>query len=505
MKSYFPKDFLWGGAIAANQAEGAWNEDGKGMSVADVARFKPDVSVEDYKSQWHTSLADIAIAKETDDTVYYPKRRGIDFYHHYKEDIRLFGEMGFKTLRVSIAWTRIFPNGNEEEPNQKGLDYYRDMFEELRKNGIEPLVTLSHYEMPLYLVDHYDGWVSREVVGFFAKFSETVFREYKGLVKYWLSFNEIDSVFRHPFTTVGVVEEKYADKKAAEEAIYQALHHQFVASAQATKQLREIIPGAQMGAMLTKTMTYAETCDPEEVLMAQKANRDNHFYADVQVFGEYPKHVLNYFEENGFQIERTEEDLRLLKDYTVDFLSFSYYMSMVVSKNADKREKVGGNLTTGVKNPYLETSEWGWQVDPVGLRISLIDLYDAYRIPLFVVENGIGSTDVLTKDGTVEDDYRIDYFREHFKQMNLAIKDGVEVMGYTSWGCIDIVSASTSQMAKRYGFIYVDADDYGKGTYNRYKKKSFHWYKDVIATNGDSLYAEQESGRTAAEKSPAIN
>jgi 6-phospho-beta-glucosidase len=504
MKSYFPKDFLWGGAIAANQAEGAWNEDGKGMSVADVARFKPDVSVEDYKSQWHTSLADIAIAKETDDTVYYPKRRGIDFYHHYKEDIRLFGEMGFKTLRVSIAWTRIFPNGNEEEPNQKGLDYYRDMFEELRKNGIEPLVTLSHYEMPLYLVDHYDGWVSREAVGFFAKFSETVFREYKDLVKYWLSFNEIDSVFRHPFTTVGVVEEKYADKKATEEAIYQALHHQFVASAQATKQLREIIPGAQMGAMLTKTMTYAETCDPEEVLMAQKANRDNHFYADVQVFGEYPKHVLNYFEENGFQIERTEEDLRLLKDYTVDFLSFSYYMSMVVSKNADKREKVGGNLTTGVKNPYLETSEWGWQVDPVGLRISLIDLYDAYRIPLFVVENGIGSTDVLTKDGTVEDDYRIDYFREHFKQMNLAIKDGVELMGYTSWGCIDIVSASTSQMAKRYGFIYVDADDYGKGTYNRYKKKSFHWYKDVIVTNGDSLYAEQESERTAAEKSPAI-
>ena len=260
------------------------------------------------------------------------------------------------------------------------------------------------------------------------------FREYKDLVKYWLSFNEIDSVFRHPFTTVGVIEEKYADKKAAEEAIYQALHHQFVASAEATKLLREIIPGAQMGAMLTKTMTYAETCDPDEVLMAQKANRDNHFYADVQIFGEYPKHVLNYFEENGFQIAWTEEDLQLLKEYTVDFLSFSYYMSMVVSKNAAQREKVGGNLMTGVKNPYLNTSEWGWQVDPVGLRISLIDLYDTYRIPLFVVENGIGSTDVLTADGTVEDDYRIAYFRDHFEQMNLAIKDGVELMGYTSMG-----------------------------------------------------------------------
>ena len=289
MKSYYPKDFLWGGAIAANQAEGAWNVDGKGMSVADVARFKPSISVEDYKSQWHVSLEDIAIAKETDDVVYYPKRRGIDFFHRYKEDIALFAEMGFKVLRVSIAWTRIFPNGNEAEPNQKGLDYYRDLLETLRAHNIEPLVTLSHYEMPLYLVENYDGWVSREVVGFFTKFSETVFREYKDLVTYWLSFNEIDSVFRHPFTTVGVIEEKYADKKAAEEAIYQALHHQFVASAEATKLLREIIPGAQMGAMLTKTMTYAETCDPDEVLMAQKANRDNHFYADVQIFGEYPE------------------------------------------------------------------------------------------------------------------------------------------------------------------------------------------------------------------------
>lgn len=493
MKSYYPKDFLWGGAIAANQAEGAWNVDGKGMSVADVARFKPSISVEDYKSQWHVSLEDIATAKETDDVVYYPKRRGIDFFHRYKEDIALFGEMGFKVLRVSIAWTRIFPNGNEAEPNQKGLDYYRDLLETLRAHNIEPLVTLSHYEMPLYLVENYDGWVSRDVVGFFTKFSETVFREYKDLVTYWLTFNEIDSVFRHPFTTVGVVEEKYADKKASEEAIYQALHHQFVASAEATKLLREIIPGAQMGAMLTKTMTYAETCDPDEVLMAQKANRDNHFYADVQIFGEYPKHVLNYFEENGFKIDRTEEDLQLLKDYTVNFLSFSYYMSMVVSKNASQREKVGGNLMTGVKNPYLNTSEWGWQVDPVGLRISLIDLYDTYRIPLFIVENGIGSTDVLTEDGTVIDDYRIAYFRDHFEQMNLAIKDGVELMGYTSWGCIDIVSASTSQMTKRYGFIYVDADDLGNGTYDRFKKKSFHWYKDVIETNGASLYTELQT------------
>ena len=483
----FPDNFLWGGAIAANQCEGAWNEDGKGMSVADVAMFKPNVDKKDYVSQWHIDMDDIRKARETDDVVYYPKRHGVDFYHHYEEDIALFAEMGFKTLRLSIAWTRLFPNGDEEKPNEKGLLFYENVFKCLRKHNIEPLVTLSHYEMPLYLVENYEGWASREVVDMFVKFATTCFERYKDLVKYWLTFNEIDSVFRHPFTTVGIVEDNYASKNEAEEAIYKALHHQLVASALVTKYAREIIPGAQIGCMVTKTLTYPETCKPEDIYLAMMDNRTNNLYTDVQVRGKYPLWIKKLWKDKGFEIPILEGDEEILAAHTVDFISFSYYMSMVQSIHAEKREKVGGNLTTGVKNPYLSTSEWGWQIDPKGLEISLIDLYDRYQKPLWIVENGLGYNDVVNEDGTIEDDYRINYFADHFKAIGHAIENGVEVMGYTSWGCIDIVSASTSQMSKRYGFIYVDVDDYNKGTYKRLKKKSFDWYKKVIETNGEIL------------------
>lgn len=483
----FPDNFLWGGAIAANQCEGAWNEDGKGMSVADVAMFKPNVDKKDYVSQWHIDMDDIRKARETDDIVYYPKRHGVDFYHHYEEDIALFAEMGFKTLRLSIAWTRLFPNGDEEKPNEKGLLFYENVFKCLRKHNIEPLVTLSHYEMPLYLVENYEGWASREVVDMFVKFATTCFERYKDLVKYWLTFNEIDSVFRHPFTTVGIVEDNYASKNEAEEAIYKALHHQLVASALVTKYAREIIPGAQIGCMVTKTLTYPETCNPEDIYLAMMDNRTNNLYTDVQVRGKYPLWIKKLWKDKGFEIPILEGDEEILVAHTVDFISFSYYMSMVQSIHAEKREKVGGNLTTGVKNPYLSTSEWGWQIDPKGLEISLIDLYDRYQKPLWIVENGLGYNDVVNEDGTIEDDYRINYFADHFKAIGHAIENGVEVMGYTSWGCIDIVSASTSQMSKRYGFIYVDVDDYNKGTYKRLKKKSFDWYKKVIETNGEIL------------------
>lgn len=483
----FPDNFLWGGAIAANQCEGAWNEDGKGMSVADVAMFKPNVDKKDYVSQWHIDMDDIRKARETDDVVYYPKRHGVDFYHHYEEDIALFAEMGFKTLRLSIAWTRLFPNGDEEKPNKKGLLFYENVFKCLRKHNIEPLVTLSHYEMPLYLVENYEGWASREVVDMFVKFATTCFERYKDLVKYWLTFNEIDSVFRHPFTTVGIVEDNYASKNEAEEAIYKALHHQLVASALVTKYAREIIPGAQIGCMVTKTLTYPETCNPEDIYLAMMDNRTNNLYTDVQVRGKYPLWIKKLWKDKGFEIPILEGDEEILAAHTVDFISFSYYMSMVQSIHAEKREKVGGNLTTGVKNPYLSTSEWGWQIDPKGLEISLIDLYDRYQKPLWIVENGLGYNDVVNEDGTIEDDYRINYFADHFKAIGHAIENGVEVMGYTSWGCIDIVSASTSQMSKRYGFIYVDVDDYNKGTYKRLKKKSFDWYKKVIETNGEIL------------------
>lgn len=483
----FPEGFLWGGAIAANQCEGAWNTDGKGMSVADVAMFKPHVDKKDYVSQWHTSPEDIQKAKETEDVVYYPKRHGIDFYHHYKEDIALFAEMGFKTLRLSIAWTRIFPNGDESKPNEAGLAFYENVFRCLKEHNIEPLVTLSHYEMPLYLVENYEGWAKRDVVDMFVKFAKVCFERYKGLVKYWLTFNEIDSVFRHPFTTVGIVEENYASKWEAEEAIYKALHHQLLASALVTKYAKEIIPEAQVGCMVTKTLTYPETCNPEDIYLAYMDNRTNSLYTDVQVRGEYPLWIKKVWKDKGFNIPVLMGDEEILKAYTVDFISFSYYMSMVQSVHGEQREKVGGNLTTGVKNPYLSTSEWGWQVDPKGLEISLMDLYDRYQKPVWVVENGLGYNDVVKEDGTIEDDYRIEYFRNHFKAIGDAIENGVEVMGYTSWACIDLVSASTSQMTKRYGFIYVDLDDYNQGSYKRSKKKSFDWYKHVIETNGREL------------------
>lgn len=483
----FPKGFLWGGAIAANQCEGAWNVDGKGMSVADVAMFKPNVDKKDYVSQWHVSPQDIENARKSQDEVYYAKRHGIDFYHRYKEDIELFAQMGFKTLRLSIAWTRIFPNGDEKHPNEAGLKYYEDVFRCLREHHIEPLVTLSHYEMPLYLTEQYEGWASREVVDMFVKFSKVCFERYKDLVKYWLTFNEIDSVFRHPFTTVGIIEENYASKEQAEEAIYKALHHQFVASSLATRYAKEIIPDAKVGCMVTKTLTYPETCNPEDIYLALMDNRFNSLYTDVQVHGKYPLWIKKLWKDKGFQIPILEGDEEILAAHTVDFISFSYYMSMVQSVHASKREKVGGNLTTGVKNPYLDTSEWGWQVDPKGLEISLIDLYDRYQKPVWVVENGLGYNDVVQEDGAIQDDYRIQYFSDHFKAIARAIENGVEVMGYTSWACIDLVSASTSQMSKRYGFIYVDVDDYNQGTYQRRKKKSFDWYKHVIETNGSEL------------------
>ena len=485
-KGIFPENFLWGGAVAANQCEGAWNTDGKGMSVADCSTYKPKTDPKDYVAQHSISVKDIEEAMNSEDTKKYPKRHGIDFYNRYKEDLSLFEEMGFKTLRVSIAWTRIFPNGIEDEPNESGLKYYEEMFKEMKKRNIEPLVTLSHYEMPIYLSKNYDGWYQRVVVDMFIKFSKVVFKRYKNLVKYWLTFNEIDSIFRHPFTTAGIVTEKNPEEKQ-EEIIYQTLHHQCLASSLATKYCHEIIPDSKIGCMLTRLLTYPENSNPENCILALKDNRENYFYADVQVFGEYPKFIKNEWNKKGISVKMEQGDEEILKLHTVDFVSFSYYMSFVSSIEAEKREKVNGNVSTGVKNPYLDTTEWNWQIDPMGLHYSLIDMYDRYRKPLFIVENGIGNRDKVEEDGSIVDDYRIDYFREHIKAIRDAIDDGVDVMGYTPWGCIDIVSMSTCQMSKRYGFIHVDLDDEGNGTYDRKRKKSFYWYKKVIETNGDYL------------------
>lgn len=477
----FPKNFLWGGAIAANQVEGAFNEGGKGLSVADVASYKPQVDNKDYAAHMTISQETIQAAMADPSDKWYPKRRGIDFYHRYKEDLALFAEMGFKTLRLSIAWTRLFPTGEETEPNEEGIAFYEGVFKEMQRLKIEPIVTLSHYEMPLALSLKYNGWVERKVIDDFVRFATVCFERFGQYVTYWLTFNEIDSIHRHPFTTAGLIPEK-----TSESDIYQALHHQFVASALVTKFAHEKIPGSQVGCMLTKLMTYPLTCAPGDVERTLKKNLENNFYADVQVRGEYPKLILKDLENRGITINMAETDRDILKNNTVDFVSFSYYMSMAESSDP-KAERTPGNTVLGVKNPYLPATDWGWQIDPKGLKISLLDLYDRYQLPLMIVENGMGAIDQL-EDGQVHDDYRIAYFKEHFKQMKEAMDEGVELIGYTSWGPIDLVSAGTSQMSKRYGFIYVDADDEGQGTYNRSRKDSFYWYQNIIATNGLSLY-----------------
>ena len=491
MKNRFPDHFLWGGATAANQFEGGWKEGGKGPSVSDVAKFTDPKEMKDLldvHGLCDITDEDIKEALASEDEVYYPKRHGIDFYHHYKEDIALLAGMGFKVYRMSIAWSRIFPKGDEEVPNEEGLAFYDDVFDECLKHHMQPLVTMSHYEPPLYLATEYNGWYNRKTIDFFTRYVDVITKRYKDKVKYWLTFNEIDSIIRHPFMTGGLIESRFK-KEEFEEVEYQAMHHQFVASALAVKITHENIPDSQVGCMLTKLTYYPYSCRPEDVLKERETMRQIYCYSDTQVFGEYPRYLLNMYKNKGFHIKMTEEDLRIMKDYPVDFISFSYYSSSCVAENEEGLTITSGNTQTAVKNPYIPSSDWGWQIDPIGLRISLIDLYDRYRKPLFIVENGLGAKDHVEEDGSINDDYRIDYIKQHMIQMYHAIHDdGVELMGYTTWAPIDLISNSTNQMSKRYGFIYVDVDDYNRGTYKRSKKKSYNWYKKVIETNGESLF-----------------
>lgn len=479
------KSFLWGGATAANQCEGAWNEDGKGLSVCDVATYKPNLAVTEYAKHNTYTEADIRAAMADTEGTIYPKRRGVDFYHHYAEDIALMAEMGFKVFRLSIAWTRIFPNGVEDAPNEKGLEFYDRVFDECEKYGIEPLVTISHYEPPLHLALEYNGWYDRRCIGFFTHFVETLADRYAHRVKYWLTFNEVDSMSRHPLTTGAIISDRFAPEEL-DGVIYQAMHHQFVASALATKILHEKNPQVKVGCMITKRTVYPYTCAPEDVLLAQKWERDVLAFSDVQARGYYPAHLLQEMERKGVRLRKGPKDDEILRKYPCDFISFSYYSSACASSRP--QEETGGNIYSGVKNPYLPISDWGWATDPSGLRKSLIDLYDRYQKPLFIVENGLGAYDKVEEDGAIHDAYRIDYLREHIRALRAAVlEDGVDLMGYTTWGCIDLVSASTNQMSKRYGFIYVDADDEGRGSYARRRKDSFYWYKKVIASQGENL------------------
>lgn len=472
----FPKDFLWGGATAANQVEGGYDEDGRGLANVDVVphgEYRYKIVTGEKK---HLSFQD---------GYYYPAKEAVDFYHQYKEDIKLFAEMGFKTYRMSIAWSRIFPNGDEKEPNEKGLQFYEDVFKELKKYDIEPLVTITHFDIPIHLIKEYGGWRNRKVVDFYEKLCRVLFNRFQGLVKYWLTFNEINMLFHAPFMGAGIVFESDENK---EQVLWNAAHHELVASALATKIAHEVDSDIQVGCMVAAGQYYPNTPHPRDMKAAQDDNRENYSLIDVQSRGEYPSYVLKKLERNNIELPVQEGDMKLLKEHTVDFISFSYYSSRVSSGDPEELERVEGNIFASLKNPYLDESEWGWQIDPLGFRITMNELYDRYQKPLFVVENGLGSIDKPDENSYVEDDYRIDYLKQHITAMKDAIElDGIEVMGYTTWGCIDLVSASTGEMKKRYGFIYVDKDNSGCGTLKRSKKKSFDWYKKVIKTNGEDL------------------
>ena len=471
MKTKFPKNFLWGGAVAANQLEGAWNIDGKGISTADCMTAGSRDKAREYTDG-------ILEGK------YYPNHQGIDFYHHYKEDIALFAEMGFKCFRTSIAWTRIFPEGDEELPNELGLKFYDDLFDECLKYGMQPVVTISHYETPYNLVKKYGSWRNRKMIDFYIRFCDVIFHRYKDKVKYWMTFNEINCLALHPHIPTGIRINKEENR---DQVIFQAAHYQFVASAKAVLLGHEINPEFKIGMMMLYPLTYAETCNPEDVVLSMKAMDLHYYFSDVQVRGYYSRNALRSLMKKNVHLEITEEDKQILKRGTVDYIGFSYYMSMVVSTN-DHRETVSGNMTKSVRNPYLKASDWGWQIDPVGLRISLNYLYERYQKPLFIVENGLGAYDKVNEDGSIHDDYRIAYLKAHIEQMSVAInEDGVDLIGYTPWGCIDLVSASTGEMEKRYGFIYVDRDNEGRGSLKRSKKDSFFWFKKVIESNGSEL------------------
>ncbi|MBW5833929.1 6-phospho-beta-glucosidase [Yersinia enterocolitica] len=472
--STFPDGFLWGGALAANQAEGACFEGGKGLTTVDMIPHGEHRLAVKLGQEKRFTLRD---------NEFYPSHQAIDFYHRYKDDIALMAEMGFTVFRTSIAWSRIYPNGDELTPNAEGIAFYRDLFNECKKHNIEPLVTLCHFDVPMHLVTEYGSWRNRKMVEFFTRYSRTCFEAFDGLVKYWLTFNEINILLHSPFSGAGLV---FEPNENQEQVKYQAAHHELLASALATKIAHEVNPENQVGCMLAGGNFYPRTCKPEDVWAALEKDRENLFFIDVQARGAYPAYTKRLFREKGISIATQVGDDDILK-YTVDFVSFSYYASRCASADMNDHNSSAANIVKSLKNPHIQASEWGWGIDPLGLRITMNMMYDRYQKPLFLVENGLGAKDEINPQGEIEDDYRISYLREHIKAMAEAIDDGIPVIGYTSWGCIDLVSASTGEMSKRYGFVYVDRDDLGTGSLARKKKKSFYWYKKVIASNGADL------------------
>lgn len=476
----FRNDFLWGGATAANQFEGGWDADGKGPSVPDMC-----TNGTRERSKW--------ITKEIRDGYLYPSHEAVDFYHHYEQDIALMAELGFKCFRMSINWARIFPTGTELHPNEKGLSFYDRVFDVCARYGIEPLVTISHYEMPYALACKNDGWLSRDTIRQFMRYVETIFDRYRGKVKYWLTFNEINA----GQSTVGDVISTSMVKdyegpingiNRSNQDKYQAIHHQYLASALAVKLAHEKYPEYRIGNMMTFIVGYPRTCSPRDIMDTKLyMQRQDYYCCEVQIKGEYPYYAQKMWKDLGVRLVMEDGDLEILKAGTVDFMTFSYYMSICIGDTGEGTDSTGGNLVGGIKNPYLESSDWGWQIDPIGLRYALNEAYDRYHIPIMVVENGLGAIDKLEKDGSIHDTYRIDYMRRHIEQMKLAVEDGVDLMGYTCWGSVDLVSLTTGEMRKRYGLVYVDKYDDGTGDLSRKRKDSFYWYKRVIETNGEDL------------------
>lgn len=472
----FPKEFLWGGATAANQCEGAYDEDGRGLASVDVIPYGED--------RFKVARGEMKML-ECDDSHLYPAHYGIDFYHRYKEDIKLFADMGLKCFRFSIAWTRVIPDGDGEVCD-KGLDFYEAVVDECLKYGIEPLITINHFDAPINLINKFGGWKDARMIDAFLKLCEALFKRLGNKVKYWLTFNEINMLLHLPFMGAGILFEEGEEKN---QVLYTAAHHELLASAKAVIVAHKMMPDAMVGCMLAAGQFYPFSCNPDDVYKGMEADRDNYFFTDVQARGEYPVWALKRMEKANVKLTISEEDKKILKEGTVDFISFSYYSSRCVSADPEvcKNYAKGNAVFASVKNPYLKASEWGWQIDPLGLRITCNTLYDRYNKPIFIVENGLGAKDII-EDGKIHDTYRIDYMREHIKAMNAVInEDGIPLLGCTFWGIIDLVSASTGEMSKRYGMIYVDKDDKGEGTYNRLKKDSFFWYQKVIKTLGEDL------------------
>lgn len=475
----FKNNFLWGGATAANQCEGAYLKDGKGLSVYDII-----------SSGSHEIPR--KISPNMNKEYYYPSHHAIDFYHHYKEDIALFAEMGFKAYRMSINWSRIFPNGDDEKPNEAGLMFYDAVFDELKKYNIEPVVTMSHSDIPLAIGINYGGWSNKKTIDLFCRYTEVILKRYKNKVKYWIPFNEINDIFL-PLSALGQgafipnKECSFLDQPNNEKERYIALQNMFLASAKTVIFGRNINPSYHFGTMICHITRYPRTCHPEDVLLAfQNDQAFNNTCADVMLTGEYPYYAVKKFKEVNAELSLTDEEKEILKKGVCDYYTFSYYQS-ISETTQDFQEQTSGNIMGGIKNPYLKESEWNWPIDPVGLRYTLNKVFDRYKCPIMITENGIGCLDMLTEDKKIHDSYRIDYLRDHILEMDHAIEDGVNLIGYMAWGCIDLISVSTGEMRKRYGFIYVDVDDEGKGTFNRYKKDSFYWYKKVIASNGADL------------------